>query len=78
MTNLTANEREFIQLFRDSDEAGKMHILKMLACTTCFGKDYYSEMIALHKNGDTDGMRECTDRWYDRGCEMLGIERMTI
>ena len=78
MTNLTANDRMFIQLFRDADEEGKMYIIQVLICYLHFGADFYSEMKELQDKGDTDGMKECTARWYARGCEMLGVENMEL
>ena len=78
MTDLTTNERKFIQLFRDSDEAGKNYIIQVLICSSLFGADFYAEMEELKDRGDKDGMKECAARWYARGCEEFGAERMTL
>ena len=76
MTDLTANERELIQLFREVDEAGKMYIIQMLMCYLRFGADFYAEMKELLDRGDKKGMRECVSRWYALGLETVGEEGM--
>lgn len=78
MTNPTTNERKFIQLFRDSDKAGKNYIIQVLICSSLFGADFYAEMEELKDRRDKDGMKECAARWYARGCEKFGTERMTL
>lgn len=71
MTNLTTNDRMFIQLFRDADVEGKMYIIQVLICYLHFGTDFYAEMKELQDKGDTDGIKECIARWYARGCEKM-------
>ena len=78
MTDLTANEREFIQLFRESDGAGRIYIIQMLMCYLRFGADFYAEMKELLDRGDKEGMRECVSRWYALGLETVGKEEMRI
>ena len=78
MTTMTANERELIQLFRDADEDGKTYITQVLLCALHFGSEFHVEMEAFRTKGDKEGMRECAARWYARGCEEFGAERMTL
>lgn len=78
MTKLNTYEREFIQLFRDADEDGKTYIIQVLLCALHFGSEFCAEMEALRIKGDKEGMRECAANWYARGCEMFGVESMTI
>ena len=78
MTTMTTNERKLIKFFREADEDGKMYILQMLTCFLVFGDDFITEMKELIDKSDKNGMKECVARWYARGCEEFGAERMTL
>ena len=58
---LTASEEKFIQLFRESDEEGKLFMLDLLCCTVSFGEDFLKDMQIVQ--GDRDAMIAVVSKW---------------
>ena len=51
----TAQEREFIQIYRNADDAGKALIHDMLLCFAYCGEDFINEIRAVQE--DKDGIK---------------------
>ena len=58
---LTTSEEKFIQLFRESDEEGKLFMLDLLCCMALFGEDFLKDMQAVQ--GDIDAMITVVSKW---------------
>ena len=58
---LTENEREFVKLFRESDEEGKLFMWDLLCCTGIFGEDFLKDMQTVQ--GDRDAMIAVVSKW---------------
>lgn len=57
---LSKYEREFLQLYRDADEGGKLFIWDLLICANC-GEDFFREIQAVQ--GDKEAMRAVVAKW---------------
>ena len=58
---LTKSEREFIQVYRDADEEGKLFIFDMLICAATCGEDFLKDMQTVQ--GDRDAMIAVVSKW---------------
>lgn len=58
----TAQEREFLQLYRDADEAGKLHIMDLLCCFVYCGEEFIQEIQAAKEQGK-EAMLACVAKW---------------
>jgi 5'-deoxynucleotidase YfbR-like HD superfamily hydrolase len=47
----TAQEREFIQLYRDADEARKVYIMDLLCCFVYCGEEFMMEIQEAQAKG---------------------------
>lgn len=45
----TAQEREFLQIYRDASEEGKLFIFDMLLCAATCGEEFFQELQATPK-----------------------------
>ena len=57
---LSKYEREFLQLYREADEGGKLFIWDLLICASC-GEDFFREIQAVQ--GDKEAMRAVVAKW---------------
>lgn len=60
---LTANEMEFINLLRTSDEDGISFLLNSLLCIATFGKAFLDEVQPLTEAGDREGLIATVNRY---------------
>ena len=58
---LTKYEREFLQLYRDADESGKLFIWDLLICSASCGEDFFQEIQAVQ--GDKEALRAVVAKW---------------
>ena len=58
---LTKSEREFIQVYRDADEEGKLFIWDLLACFVSCGDAFIQEIQAVQ--GDKAAMSAVVAKW---------------
>lgn len=58
----TAQEREFIQLYRDADEAGKLHIMDLLCCFVYCGEEFMREIQEAQAQGK-EAMLATVAKW---------------
>ena len=58
---LTKSEREFIQVYRDADEEGKLFILDMLICAATCGEAFFKELQATPQ--EPAALRAVVGKW---------------
>lgn len=58
---LSKFEREFLQLYRDADESGKLFIWDLPACFASCGDAFIQEIQAVQ--GDKAAMRAVVAKW---------------
>lgn len=59
----TAQEREFLRIFRGADAEGKAIILDMLFCFASCGEEFVQEIQAVE--GDREAMIAVVAKWVD-------------
>lgn len=58
---LTKSEREFIQVYRDADEEGKLFIFDMLICAATCGEEFFKELQATPQ--EPAALRAVVAKW---------------
>lgn len=59
---LTKYEREFLRLYRDADESGKLFIWDLLICSASCGEDFFQELQAAVTD-DKETIRAVVTKW---------------
>ena len=57
----TAQEREFLQIYRDASEEGKLFIFDMLLCAATCGEEFFQELQATPK--EPAALRAVVAKW---------------
>lgn len=68
---LSKCEREFLQLYRDADESGKLFIWDLLCCAVNCGEEFFQEIQAVQ--GDRDDMRAVVAKWKATIQEVVAV-----
>lgn len=58
----TAQERKFLQLYRDTDEAGRLHMMDLLYCFVYCGDEFIKEIKEAQPQG-TESMLVTVVKW---------------
>ena len=62
IVELTKYEREFLQLYRDADESGKLFMWDLLICAASCGEDFFQELMVAVKD-DKAAIRAVVAKW---------------
>lgn len=57
----TAQEREFLQVYRDASEEGKLFIFDMLLCAATCGEEFFQELKATPQ--EPAALRAVVAKW---------------
>ena len=63
---LTREDRELVELFKNADEKGKERMMNMLRCMVQFGDEFMVEMSAAVKRDDPDEINAILRKWCER------------
>ena len=58
---MTTTEREFLQIYRDTNEEGKQFIFDMLLCAATCGEEFFRELQATPK--EATAMKTVVSKW---------------
>ena len=59
----TAQEREFLRLYRDADETGKLFMMDLLYCFVYCGEDFIQELQKTYEQGGKEAMLAVIAKW---------------
>lgn len=70
---LTAQEQEFLNIYREADDDSKVFIIEMLFCFAYCGETFFTEFQQFHQNGDHAGVKSVVKKYVSLAKEGVAV-----